>query len=287
MARPLRIEFPGGLYHVTSRGNRENRVFLDDEDRDLFLRVLASVRERFKWLIHAYCLLDKHYHLLIETPEANLSAGMRQLNGVYTQSINRRHGIAGHVFQGRYKAVLVQKDSHLLKVSRHIAVNPVRVRLTRSARDWKWGSYRALAGLGPVPEWLECDGTWSQLNADPIVAQKKYRAFVKAGRDAPPLWDQLTNQIFLGEPDFAERMREHLDADISLADIPNAQLRAAPIPLERFEAESVDRDRAIAAAYASGAYTMKKIGAHFGLHYSQVSRIIRAVEDTRRKVSKN
>ncbi|MCB1875421.1 MAG: transposase [Chromatiales bacterium] len=287
MARPLRIEFPGGVYHVTSRGNRGFSIFQGEADRTVFLDVLAGVHDRFRWLIHAYCLLDEHYHLLIETPEANLSAGMRQLNGVYTQSVNRRHDSSGHVFQGRYKAILVQKDSHLLRVSRHIALNPVRVALTRSARDWKWGSYRALAGLAEPPAWMECTWTWEQLAPDEKQAQKEYRAYVKAGRTKPPVWEFLTNQIFLGEPGFADRMREQLDVPPDRAEIPSAQLRPKPPPLSHFEAQAGNRDHAIAAAYASGGYTMKEIGAHFGLHYSQVSRIIRSIEKSRAECSGN
>ena len=105
MTRPLRIEFAGALYHVTSRGDRQEDVYLDDEDRKMYLEVLREVCERFNWVVHAYCLMTNHYHLLIETPDSNLSKGMRQLNGVYTQRVNRKHNQVGHVFQGRYKYI--------------------------------------------------------------------------------------------------------------------------------------------------------------------------------------
>ena len=117
MSRPLRIEFAGGLYHVTSRGDGREAIFLAEEDRPLFLGVLSEVVQNFNWAVHAYCLMDNHYHLLVETPDGNLSRGMRQLNGVYTQRFNRRHGCVGHVFQGRYKAIIVQKDSYLAYAS--------------------------------------------------------------------------------------------------------------------------------------------------------------------------
>jgi REP element-mobilizing transposase RayT len=107
MARPLRIEFPGAIYHITSRGNAQAAIFADDRVREELLGVLGDAVSRFHWLCHAYCLMDNHYHLLIETPEPNLSLGMRQLNGVYTQRFNRRHGRVGHLFQGRFKAILV------------------------------------------------------------------------------------------------------------------------------------------------------------------------------------
>jgi REP element-mobilizing transposase RayT len=113
MARPLRVQFDGAIYHVTSRGNAREDIFDNDADRHSFLEILGKVIHRFHWRCHAYCLMDNHYHLVIETPEANLSQGMRQLNGVYTQVYNRRHRTVGHLFQGRYKAILVQKESHL------------------------------------------------------------------------------------------------------------------------------------------------------------------------------
>lgn len=144
MARPLRIEFAHGLYHVTSRGDGREDIFLEDADRELFLEVLSESVDRFNWVIHAYCLMDNHYHLLIETPDGNLSQGMRQLNGVYTQRFNRKHKRVGHVFQGRYKAIIVQKDSYLLELARYIVLNPVRAEMVRTAREWPWSSYRAI-----------------------------------------------------------------------------------------------------------------------------------------------
>jgi REP element-mobilizing transposase RayT len=129
MARPLRIEFDGALYHVTSRGNDRKAIFKDNHDRDLFLDILAQITVRFRWICHAYCLMNNHYHLVIETPDGNLSKGMRQLNGVYTQAFNKRHRRVGHVFQGRFKGILVQKDSHFLEVCRYVVLNPVRAKM--------------------------------------------------------------------------------------------------------------------------------------------------------------
>lgn len=126
MARPLRIEYPGAVYHITSRGNEKKTIFRSDKDRVDFLDTLQDVNSRYNWICHAYCLMGNHYHLLIETPDANLSIGMRQLNGVYTQSFNGRRKRTGHLFQGRYKAILIQKDSHLLEVCRYVVLNPVR-----------------------------------------------------------------------------------------------------------------------------------------------------------------
>ena len=127
MARPLRIEYAGALYHVTSRGDRREDIYLDDEDRLAWLEVMAQVCERFNWRCHAWCLMDNHYHLVIETIEGNLARGMRQLNGVYTQKCNRRHQLSGHLFQGRYKAILIDQDSYLLEICLYMVLNRVRV----------------------------------------------------------------------------------------------------------------------------------------------------------------
>jgi len=146
MARPLRIEYPGAVYHVTSRGNEKKPVFKDDTDRLTFLNTLQHVNKRYNWICHAYCLMTNHYHLLIETPDGNLSIGMRQVNSVYTQLFNKRHGRAGHLFQGRYKAILIQKDSHLLEVCRYVVLNPVRARMAEKPEEYRWSSYLATAG---------------------------------------------------------------------------------------------------------------------------------------------
>jgi REP element-mobilizing transposase RayT len=152
MARPLRLEFAGALYHVTSRGDGQEDIYGGDEDRRAFLDVLAAVCRRFNWLIHAHCLMSNHYHLLVETPDANLSKGMRQLNGVYTQRFNQTHQRVGHVFQGRYKAILVQKEAYLLELARYVVLNPVRARMVRTPEEWPWSSYRAATGTVPGPE---------------------------------------------------------------------------------------------------------------------------------------
>ncbi len=135
MARPLRIEYPGAGYHVTARGNARGPIFFDDEDRRSFLTILGSAINHFNWLCHAYCLMENHYHLLIDTPDGNLSRGMRQLNGVYTQRVNRRYSRAGHLFQGRFKSILVDKESYLLELARYVVLNPVRAKLVKDPKD--------------------------------------------------------------------------------------------------------------------------------------------------------
>src|SRR3989304_9487258 len=186
MSRPLRLEYPGAVYHLTSRGNARQEIFLDDTDRELFLSPLSHVISRYGWLCPAYCLMDNHYHLLIETPKPNLSSGMRQLNGVYTQSFNRRHRRVGHIFQGRYKAILVEKEAHLLELCRYVVLNPLRVDPGARVENWCWSSYLATAGLAPVPEFLTVDWVLRQFGRTRGEAQARYRAFVRGGLQRNP-----------------------------------------------------------------------------------------------------
>jgi REP element-mobilizing transposase RayT len=274
MTRPLRIEFAGALYHVTSRGDGREDIYLDDGDREIFLEVVNEVGERFNWTHHAYCLMGNHYHLLLETPDSNLSQGMRHLNGVYTQRFNRKHKRVGHVFQGRYKAVIVQKQTYLLELARYIVLNPVRARMVRSAKDWPWSSYRATAGMSDSHPWLTTDWILSAFSDKRSEATERYKAFVSEGKNQPAIWEQLKNQIYLGSDAFVQKMQSKIAQTEDLSEIPLGQRRAMAKPLEHYASHSDTRDEAIANAYNSGAYGMKEIGDHFGLHYSRVSRII-------------
>ena len=158
MARQLRLEYEHALYHITARGSARESIYRVIEDRNQFIRLLAREVTQQGWYCYAYCLMDNHYHLLIETPEANLSSGMRRLNGVYTQAFNRRHQRVGHVLQGRYKSILVDKDSYFLELCRYIVLNPVRAGMVKSPRDFRWSSYRDTVGLRRPPDWLSICG---------------------------------------------------------------------------------------------------------------------------------
>ena len=276
MARPLRIEFAGALYHVTSRGDGREDIYLDDDDRQRFLEVLSEVCSRFNWAVHAYCLMDNHYHLLVETPESNLSRGMRQLNGVYTQRFNRAHGRVGHVFQGRFKAIVVQKESYLLELARYVVLNPVRARMVRSARQWRWSSYRAMVGEAGSPSWLVTDWLLSGFSRRKTQAIEKYKNFIAEGKNQPSPWEKLKNQIFLGSDEFVQALQKQAVEEKDLSEVPLLQTRPTAKPLTYYAEKHSDRDEAILAAYTSGGYGLKEIGAHFGLHYSRVSRIVRA-----------
>ncbi|HEX4989766.1 MAG TPA: transposase [Candidatus Binatia bacterium] len=272
MARPLRLEFANAVYHLTSRGNARQGIFFNDGDRELFLQTLAHVVSRYSWICHAYCLMANHYHLLIETPKANLSIGMRQLNGVFTQSFNRRHKRVGHLFQGRFKAVLVEKESYLLELCRYVVLNPVRVKGGTKTAAWKWSSYRATAGLASVPEFLSTDWLLEQFGKNRRVAQKRYREFVRDGITNRP-WDQLKGQIYLGSDKFIER---HSAEDRELKAIPRAQLHAFKPTLERIFAR--DGETGIGRAYREHGYRLQEIAAYLGVHYATVSRKLKKIE---------
>ena len=276
MSRPLRLEFAGALYHVTARGNRCEAIFLSDADRIEFHRLLGEVCDRFNWSMHAWCQMGNHYHLLVETPDANLAAGMRQLNGVYTKRFNARNRRVGHLFQGRYAGILVQKETHLLEVARYVVLNPVRARMVRRPEEWPWSSCRAQMGLEDSPEWLNSDWILSQFARRRAEAVQAFRRFVESGHAQPTPWDSLRNQVFLGTDGFVDRMQHKIRGlDGNLREIPKAQRRGPVEALASYEARGATRDDAIVSAYRSGDYTLQQIGAHFGLHYSRVSRIVR------------
>jgi len=268
MARPLRIEYPGALYHITSRGNAGGKVFLTDEDREGFLRVLSQAVGRFNWLCHTYCLMSNHYHLVVETVDPTLARGMRQLNGVYTQAFNRRHSRSGHVFQGRYKAILVEKDAHLLELARYVVLNPVRAKMVRAAKDWPWSSYRATAGIEPAPPFLTIAWVLSQFGRSSKTAQNAYRQFVSAGRGST-VWENLRGQVYLGSDEFIEQHAPEGSAEFR--EIPRAQRFVDRPPLGDIVRESTD-GKAIASAYRDYGYTLSEIALHLGVHSSTISR---------------
>lgn len=311
MSRPLRLDHAGALWHVTSRGNERREVFRDDEDRREFLRLLGRAVELFGWKLHAFVLMGNHYHLLVGTPEATLSRGMRQLNGDYAQHFNRRHGRDGHVFRGRFKAVLVQRESHLLEVARYVVRNPVRAGMVKSAEEWPWSSYRATAGLEPVPAWLDASFLLEVFGARRAAAAARYREFVadSAAASYDP-WKQVLGQIYLGSASFAEGARAGLAPADAARDVPRrqrepvapsveevvrlfeqafgltlAELRARPRILSRERAALAGALRRHARA------TLPAIGEALGVEVSRASMLARrdagesATKDLRRKLA--
>ena len=288
MARPLRIEYPGAVYHVTSRGNEKKPVFKNDHDRENFLNALQHVNKRYNWTCHAYCLMTNHYHLLIETPEGNLSIGMRQLNGVYTQLFNKCHGKTGHLFQGRYKAILIQKDSHLLEVCRYVVLNPVRARMIEKPEDYEWSSYRATAGKNKPHPCLTTDWILGQFSRKREQAEKKYRQFVHWGIGQKTIWTEVRGQSLLGEDAFMDNLTDRLRKHKDIPEIPRSQRYATRPKLAILLPDGIERDqkrlmRRVAEAVEKYGYRQSELARHVGVHYSTISRWLRDYENARRK----
>lgn len=292
MSRPLRLELPGALYHITSRGDGREPIYLDNRDRTLFLAILAQTCERYGWVCHSYCLMTNHYHLLVETRTPTLARGMRNLNGVYTKRFNRAHRRVGHVYQGRYSAVLVQKERHLLEVIRYIVLNPVRAGMVPMADAWPWSSYQATIGQVASPSWLSTDGTTAIFGGGP-EGRRGFMQFVRDGIGAPSCWRHLKHQIYLGDSAFISSAQDRIVVEApGLSEVPMTQRRPRAAPIARWAAERpkdpgerdlTERNQAIVDSFASGRFTMRAIGEHFGVHYSRVSRIVSAAERARRK----
>lgn len=277
MSRPLRLQFAGALYHVTARGDRRQAIYRDDTDRYAWLERLARVCDRFNFTVHSFCQMTNHYHLLIETGEANLSVGMRQLNGQYSQYFNRRHQLVGHVFQGRYTAILVQKDNHLRELARYIVLNPLRAGVVASVDAWPWSSHAMMIQRMQSPPWLETDWLLSQFGTCRSAAIDTYLQFVAAGVGISSPLKNVRHQVLLGDDEFVARHRAARPAELS-NEVKRDQRGIFALSLAEYQAQFVDRDMAIAKAYSSTAYTMREIAEHFKVHYQTVSRIVRKME---------
>lgn len=280
MARPLRIEYPGAVYHITSRGNEKKTVFKDEQDRDAFLNTLQHVVNRYNWLCHAYCLMDNHYHILVETPDGNLSKGMRQLNGVYTQTFNKRHNRVGHLFQGRYKAILIQKDRHLVEVCRYVVLNPVRAGVVERLEQWKWSSYLSTAGKRKPHPCLTREWVLGQFSSKRGIAEIEYRKFVLGGIDMESIWRDVRGQSVLGGEEFIEGFIDYVRGHKDIPEIPKSQRYMNRPRLKEIFSEDVfqdkrRRDRKIAKAVDEYGYSQREVADHLGMHFTSISRIMR------------
>lgn len=296
MARQLRLDYPGALYHVTARGNAQQPIVRDDADRHRFLTLLGQEILQQHWRCYAYCLMGNHYHLLLETPEPNLSRGMQRLNGRYTQYVNRRHHRVGHVLQGRFKSIVVERERYLLELCRYVVLNPVRAGMVPAPHDWPWSSYRATAGLQPAPPWLDVSRVWDLFDTQSDQASAWYTRFVAEGIGGPSPWAHLTGQIYLGSPSFREQVAARLPQTSPLS-VPRAQtdptrLTAGEI-LERVATVYQLSPRAVMArrsqeAYQTAVWLLRRAGneplqtvaVRFGVSASRVSKIHAALDRT-------
>jgi REP element-mobilizing transposase RayT len=274
MARPLRIEFPGAVYHVTSRGERQAPIFADDEDRAAFLSVVAQGMARFDAQILAYVLMEDHFHFVLFTRKANLSALMRHVNGVYTQAFNRRHAKTGHLLQGRFKGVLVDRENYLLDACRYVETNPVRCGLVKEAGDWPWSSYRAHAGQAEVPAWLDADGLHAFVLGKPLAgaadrrkAAAKYATLVAKAGDLW-LWKKgLNRQIYLGDDAFVAQMQKQVATGARKAGGKSATLK-------QLLKSCATREEALFRGFTEAGLSMTAMAEELDLSVARVSQLI-------------
>lgn len=272
MARPLRLEVADGLFHLTARGNARQAIWLDDSDAVFFLETLSAVVGRYGWQCHAYCLMPNHYHLLVTTPRVNLSEGARHLNGVYAQTFNRRRSRVGHVFQGRFKAILIQRDAHLLELSRYIVLNPVRARLCERPEGWPWSSYRAMAGIARSPAFLSTEAVLAAFGQDLRIARKRFCTFVSDGAGTCP-WGRLLSGLYLGDDQF---VAEHSGAERTSKEHPRPQRQPLRPALDDLLLDA--GGATIARAHREYGYRLAEIAEQLGIHPATAGRRLRRHE---------
>lgn len=289
MARPLRLQYPGALYHITARGNERKSIYRTDEDRHVFIGLLVQAIERYQLILHAYVLMDNHYHLLLETTEANLSLAMRHLNGGYTSYFNRSHNRIGHLFQGRYKAILVEKESYLLELSRYIHLNPNRAKMKIKLEQYPWSSYQDYIGSRIAPAWLNREPVLKNINERTDRAQTAYKKFVEEGirKEVQRPWEHLRGQVVLGGEAFVHSIQARLkgkkDREVpslrQLAERPSWEAIARKVEEAGAEWETLrtgnrsnpKRAVMIYLGRERGGMSLKELGKRVGLKESSVS----------------
>ncbi|MBI2837232.1 MAG: transposase [Acidobacteria bacterium] len=288
MARPTRIEFDGALYHVTSRGVARMPAFVGDSDRIEFLDILSALVGDGHLIVHAFCLMPNHYHMLCETPGGDLGRMMRDLNGQYAQGFNRRHRRVGHLWQARYKAILVQEGEYFLECSRHIHLNPNRSGLTRPAERYRWSSYRNYVGAPVCVEWVTTGRTLTEFGGD----RRRYEAWVEAGRGEKPVdpFERAVAGLALGGEEFTRRLVHRMKAAVGREEPSARQLlrlhekRRSPQQIEQAVEEVFrnehPRRRARMFLCAQRLYsrmTVREIAERYGKGSSAVSMAVKAI----------
>jgi len=286
MARPLRPQFPGAVYHITARGNNKQNIYYDEPDKIRFLKFLGQTVEQYRWLCHAYCLMTNHYHLLIETPEPNLSRGMKRLNSRYCITFNKKHRRVGHVLQGRYESVVVQKETYLLELCRYIVLNPVRAFMVEKPEEWKWSSYLATAGKEKPQSFLTTDWILAHFGKRSKTACENYINFVYDGIEKDGPWDKVEGGIFLGDPDFIKETRSWMGEEELSLEIPRIQRKATRPTLNELFPEHIitnkgKRDQQVLEAFQKHLYTQREIAEHLNLHPAYLSQIIKQLRGSK------
>lgn len=281
MSRPLRIEYPGAFYHITSRGNARQNIFKSKRDYIEFLNILSDNLKRYNWECYAYCLMSNHYHLLIKTLDPNLSQGMRQLNGVYTQKFNYLHKTVGHVFQGRYKAILVDEDKYFYELVRYIVLNPVKARMVKNPDNYQWSSHREMIG-----------GSKDNIcNKEKVLKKlqniKEYKKYINLKTEEIDVWEDLKGGFVLGSFDFVDKIKGYIDSNRKTSKSINKRERYIGRPSLSVifkNKESItkeERNKLIHKAYKDFGYYLSEIGKETNLHPSFIGKIIKRIINAR------
>jgi putative transposase len=282
MARPLRIEYAGAFYHITSRGNERKDIFKNERDFERFLTYLETAIQRYKAVIHVYCLMSNHYHLLLETPMGNLSQIIRHINGAYTTYYNTKWQRAGHLFQGRYKAILVEADEYAGELSRYIHLNPVRAGITDRPEGYRWSSYQYYIGKKQRPRWLTVDYVLDYFGKKTTAAQKKYSDFVNALIDKEydsPLKETVASTI-LGGIEFVNKIKDKylsgkgIDRNLpALRELTKTSIEEIIREVEAAlgKNEVLSKKASIYLCHRYSGRTLREIGRHFSIGESAVS----------------
>lgn len=294
MARPLRITYPGAFYHITSRGNERKAIFKSNRDREKFLTYLESAVLRYDAVIHAYCLMDNHYHLLLETPSGNLSQIMRHINGAYTTYFNVKRARAGHLFQGRYKSILVDINEYAQELSRYIHLNPVRAKIVELPEAYEWSSYSYFIGKKKSPEWLYSDFILGYFGNKIFSSEKEYQKFVEhlLEQKYESSLTSVVSSTLLGAPDFVEVVKDkYLSGMQSDKDVPATKelLKKATLDQIFSEVDAVFKKDVVARnvkMYLGQKYSgkrLKDISNYFGISESGVSHSSRRIAERIKK----
>jgi REP element-mobilizing transposase RayT len=287
MARPLRITYPGAFYHVTSRGNEKKAIFKSQADREKFLFYLESATRRYDAVIHVYCLMDNHYHLLLETPSGNLSQIMRHINGAYTTYFNTKRQRAGHLLQGRFKAILVDIDEYSKELSRYIHLNPIRAKIVDRLQDYRLSSYLDYIGNRKTPAWLERNFILGYFGKKAKIAEKNYREFIETEltqKYKSPLTEVVGSAV-LGSADFVDEIKKRfIDGKKANRDLPAIRALSSKPTIKDIikEVESAFNQQpaqvknvSLYLCHRHTASGLKQIGQHFNIGESAVSQASR------------
>ncbi len=296
MARQLRIEYAGAFYHVSSRGNLKEKIFFEDSDRKKFLEILKRTKETFCYLLHAYVLMENHYHLLLETPRGNLSRIMQNINTSYTVYVNNKYNRSGHLLQGRYKSILVEKESYLLELSRYIHLNPVRQGLVDDPVEYEWSSYAAYADKHKIPCLVDIEDTLSYFSFKRGRAIKSYKSFVEdvIKKKLNP-FDNLKAGVLLGREKFEQQVRTLLCGKEDDEEIPSLRklqvvltVQEVVDTLTQIYGEDIlgkqgskgeKRKIAIYLSKVMSGDRNKEVGKYFGIKSPAVSKTVKEMEE--------